>query len=104
MTQHRRRRAGTQHVDVIDVRSARAQRMRQRQHFATRACAADAAIEAHGRVDQRLQPQPLRQRRHQQQPRVRDQIRVIEGRIDPVKPMRYSRHWKCPLVLSNDTA
>ena len=92
MTEHPRGRAGAQHVGVIDVRSAHAQRVRERQHFAPRASTADTAVKADGRVDQRLQTQPLRQRRHQQQARVRDQIRVNNSRVDPVKPMRYSRH------------
>ena len=92
MPQHRGRRSRSQHVGVIDVRSTHAQRVGERQHFAPRASTADTAVKADGRVDQRLQTQPLRQRRHQQQARVRDQIRVIKSRVDPVKPMRYSRH------------
>ena len=55
------------------------------------------------RVDQRLQPEPLRQRRDQQQAGVGDQIRVVEGRLDAVDRVRYSTHWKCLLELATTT-
>ena len=92
MTEHARGRAGAEHLDMIDMRSARAQRVRQRQHLAPRTGAADPAAEANGVIDQRFQPEPLRQCRHEEQPRVRDQVRVIKGGVDPVKRVRYSRH------------
>jgi hypothetical protein len=47
-------------------------------------------------------PEPLRQRRDQHQPGVGDQVRVVEGRVDPVDGLRYSRHWKCLLELLDD--
>ena len=92
MTEHPGRRPGTQDVGMIDVRSARDHRMHEGQHLAPRAGATDLADEAHRRVDQRLQPEPLRERRDEQQPGIGDEIRVIEGRVDPVERMRYSRH------------
>ena len=97
VAEHARGRARAQHVRVVDVRSAGAQRVHQRQRLAPRSSAADAAGKSHGRVDHRFQIEALRQRRDQQQPRVRDQVRVIEGRVYPVQPLRYSRHWKCLL-------
>jgi len=66
--------------------------MRQREHLATRRCATDQAIEAYRRVDQGFQTEALRQRRDEQQPGVRDQVRVIKDRVDPVDGLRYSRH------------
>ena len=87
---------------MIDVRTSGAHRMRQREHLAARAGATDTAIEMNRRVDQRLETEPLRHRRDEQQPGVRDEVRVIEGRVDPIDRMRYSRHWKCLLVLSNN--
>jgi len=59
-------------------------------------------VETHRRVDQLFQAKTLRQGRDQQQPGVSDQVRVIEGRVDPIERVRYSRHWKCLLVLSNN--
>ena len=78
--EHRRGRTGAQHVGVIDVRSAGDHRVHQRQHLAARTGATDPADQPHRRVDQRLQPEPLRQRRDEQQPGVGDQVRVVEGR------------------------
>ena len=43
-------------------------------------------------------PEPLGQRRDEQQPGVGDQVRLIEDDLDAVDPMRYSRHWKCLLA------
>ena len=77
---------------MIDVRTSRTHRMHQREHLATRTSTTDPAAEVHSRVDQIFQAQALCQRRDEQQPRVRDQVRGIEGRVDPVEPMRYSRH------------
>ena len=53
---------------------------------------ADPTAKAHSRVDQLLQTEAFRQGRDEQQPGVRDEVRVIEGRVDPVERMRYSRH------------
>ena len=92
MTQHRPCRPGAEDVGVIDVRRAHAHRMRQRQHLAPGPGTTDTAVEAHRGVDHRLQTKPFRQRRDQHQPGVRDQVRVIEGGVDPVERMRYSRH------------
>jgi len=63
---------------MIDVRAAGDHRVGQRQYLASRACAACAAAELHGRVDQRLQPESFRDRCGQQQAGVRNQIRIIE--------------------------
>jgi hypothetical protein len=52
----------------------------------------DPTGELHRVIDQTLQAEPTRQRGRQQQARIRDEIRVIEGRLDPVDHMRYSRH------------
>ena len=52
----------------------------------------DPTRKLHRVIDQTLETEPTRQRRRQQQARIRDEIRVIEGRLDPVHHMRYSRH------------
>ena len=62
------------------------------------------ADEANHRVDQRLQTEPLRQGRDDYQPGVGDKVRVVEGRVNPVDRLRYSRHWKCLLELLADVA
>lgn len=92
MPQHTGGASGAEHVRVIDVRRVHAHRVRQCQHFAAWAGTADTAIQSHCRIDQALQVEALRQRRDEQQPGVRDEVRVIEGRVDPVKRVRYSRH------------
>jgi hypothetical protein len=92
MAEHPRGCSGAEHVGMVDVRAARAQRMRQRQHLAAQAGATDPTIETHRRVDQRLETEPFRQRRDQQQAGVGDHVRVVEGGFDPVEGMRYSSH------------
>ena len=104
MTQHRTGRTGAEPVGVIDLRRRRAHRVHQRQHLAARACATNPADQTNRRVHQLLKTEALRQRRDQQQPGISDQVRVIKGRVDPVERVRYSRHWKCLLVLSNEMA
>ena len=44
---------------MIDVRAARAHRMREREHFAARAGAANSTVGAHGRVDHVFQTDDL---------------------------------------------
>ena len=83
---------GAQHVGVIDVRPAGEDRVHQRQHLAPRPGAADPTVQAHGVVDQRLQPEPIGERRRQHQPGVGDQIVVVEDDLDAVQRLRYSRH------------
>ena len=76
--------------------------MRQREHLAARAGPTHPAGETHRRVHELFETEPLRHRRDEQQARVRDQVRVIEGRVDPIEHVRYSRHWKCLLGLVDD--
>ncbi len=85
MTQHARCRSSAEHVGVIDVRTLGAQRMREREHFAARAGADDPPIETNGRIDQFFETKALRHGRDEQQPGIRDEVRVIEDRVDPVE-------------------
>ena len=55
-------------------------------------------------VDQRFQPEPIRQRRHQQQPGVGDQIRVVEGGLDAVDARAILASLKVPPGLVDDAA
>ena len=71
----------------------------QGQHLAAGTGTADAPDQAHRGVDQRLQLEPRRQRRDEQQPGVGDQVRLIEDDVNVVQTVRYSRcHWKCLLA------
>ena len=98
MAQHPGGRTGAQHVGVINVRRAGDHRVDQRQHLAPRTSTTDPTQQAHRRVDQRLQPEPLTQRGHEQQTGVGDQVRLIEDDLNAVNAVRYSRHWKCLLA------
>jgi hypothetical protein len=53
---------------------------------------ADAAVQANGVVDQRLQLEPIGECRRQDQPGVRDQVVVVEDGLDTVEGLRYSSH------------
>lgn len=92
MTEHPSSRAGAEHVGMIDVGGAIDHCVHQRQHLATRSCPANATDQLDGGVDQSLQAETLRQGRHQQQPGVGDQVRIIEGGVDAIDRLRYSRH------------
>ncbi len=67
-------------------------RVHQSQHLAARTGTTDPADQAHRDVHQRFQAEALRQCRDEQQASVADQVRVVEGDVDPVNPVRYSRH------------
>jgi hypothetical protein len=84
--------AGTQHVGVVDVRTAGHHGVHQRQDLAPRKRPADPAAQAHGRVDQRLQTETDHQGGDQQQPGIGHQVRFVKGHHDPVDSVRYSRH------------
>ena len=70
-----------------------AHRVRECQHL--------TAVKTDRRVDQRFQTESFRKRRDEQQPDVRDEVRVIEGGVDPVERVRYSRPLKkvCPFEV-----
>lgn len=102
MRHHLRGRSGAQHVGVINVGSAQEDRVHQRQHLAARRSATDTTVESHRRIDQRLEIEPLTQRRGQQQPGVGDEIAVVEGDVNAVQGLRYSTHWKCLLSWLQD--
>ncbi len=67
-------------------------RVHQRQHLAPRRRATHAAVEAHRGVDQGFDAEAFDQRGGQQQARVRNEIVVVEGRVNPVEGLRYSAH------------
>jgi hypothetical protein len=92
MAEHCCGRPGAQHLRVIDVRSTGQDRVDQRQHLASRPGTTHASRQAHGVVDQRLQLETAGERRRHDQPGVGDQVVVIEGDLDPVQRLRYSRH------------
>ena len=73
---------------LIDVGCAGEHRGDQGAELAARQRSTDAAIEAHGRVDQRLDTEPLDQRRRQQQPCIGNEVVVVEGRVNPVEGLR----------------
>jgi hypothetical protein len=77
--------AGAQDVTVGDRVGAQQHRVHQRQHLPPRPRPARSARQADRLVDQLLEPEPLRQRRRQQQPGVRDRPLVIELDLQPVQ-------------------
>ena len=92
VAEHCRGRASAQHVGVIDVRPASEDRVHQRQHLPPCLSATDSAVETDCVIDQRLQIEPIGERRRHDQPGVRDQIVVVEDDLDTIKSLRYSRH------------
>ena len=99
VTEHRVGGPGPQHVGVVDVRTTGHHGVDQGQHLATGPCTTDSSREIHGGVDQALETEASDQRRHQQQPGIGHQVRLVEGHADPVNPARYWHHRKCLLVL-----
>jgi hypothetical protein len=85
--EHRASRPGPEPVGVVDAISAADHGVDQREGLATRSGPADAAGQAHRRVDQRLEPETGRDRGHQQQARISDERLVIEGHLDAVDPV-----------------
>ena len=92
VAEHRRCRAGAQHVGVIDVRPARKDRMDQRQHLPAWLGATDPADQTNRVIDQRPQVEPVSECRRHDQPGVGDQTVVVEDDLDTVQRLRYSRH------------
>jgi len=92
MPEHTSGRPGAEHVGMIDVRRTSDHRVDQGHHLATWAGATDPAEQLHRRVDDGFQTESMSERRDEQQPGVRHQIRIIEGDIDPVNRARYSCH------------
>src|SRR5262245_51005949 len=74
--------AGPESVGVVDVTAADQHRRDQRQHLAARMGTADSVAETDRAVDQLLEAEPNHERRRQQQPGIRDQRVVVEGRLD----------------------
>ena len=101
--QHPLRRTRTQHVGMIDMRTARDDRVHQRQDLAARTRTPNPARKPHRAIDQRLQRQSRRQRRDHQQASIGHQVRVVEGHLDPIDRARYSTHRKCLLELTTTT-
>jgi hypothetical protein len=92
MRQHRGGRPGPQDIGVVDVRTARDNRVNQDQHLAPRPSTTRAPDQAHGDVDHRFEPETISERGRQHQPGVGDQIVVVEDDLDAVQRLRYSRH------------
>ena len=88
---------------MIDVAGPGDHRVHQRQHLAARTGTADPADQAHRGVDQRLQPEPLRQRRDQQQTGVGDQVRLIEDDVNAVDARAILVSLEVPPGLVNKT-
>ena len=86
--EHLRGGPGAQHVGVIDVRTARQDRGHQRADLAARRSSTDPTDQTDRRVHQGLKTEAGHQRGRHDQPGVGHQVRVIEGRVDPVDPVR----------------
>jgi hypothetical protein len=65
--------------------ATRGQRMDQREQLAARAGRTGPVAQVHQLVGDLLDPEPLGQRRRQQQPGMRDRVLVVERDIDAVK-------------------
>ena len=89
VSEHRARGSRAQHVGVVDVRATRHHGVDQGEHLAPRQRAADTAAETNGGIDQAFEIEPGHQRRHQQQPGIGHQVRLVEGHANPVDPARY---------------
>jgi hypothetical protein len=87
---------GAQPRDVIDAVPAGEHRADHRQRL--RAAAGAVPRQVQPLVDQPGQVDPLRQHRRRQQPGVRHQIALIEGRGDTAQVMRCSVGWPEPIA------
>ena len=97
--QHRAGGSGAQHVGVLDVTATRHHGVHQGEHLAAGQCTSDPPRQVHGGVDQALETEASDQCRHQQQPGIGHQVRLVEGHLDAVNPTRYWHHRECLLVL-----
>lgn len=62
------------------------------ENLASRARPADAPGHANGAVDELLETQATHERRHEQQPGVSDQVRIVECYLDAVNSARDCGH------------
>jgi hypothetical protein len=77
-----------QHVGVVDAVTAGHQRVHQGQDLASRPVRAGPLAQIDQLVDHRLDLQPLRQRRGQQQASVGDRVAVVERHDEPAWAVR----------------
>ena len=84
MPQHLPGGAGPQPVRVIDAVRVSDHGLHQREVLAAGPGATHPAHQAHRGVDQRLESQPVDERRRQDQPSVSTERLVIEGRPDAI--------------------
>jgi site-specific DNA recombinase len=68
------------------------------QYFASRLETPGTVGKTNSDVDERLQAEACHQCRHQDQPGVGHQPRLVEGHLHTVESMRYWLHWKCLLA------
>jgi len=99
MAEHQLRPPRTQHVAVVDRVGTQLHRMHERQHLPPRTRRARPARQVDRLVDQRLDPQPARQTRRKQQPRIRDRPLVVELHPESVQhPTRPTMHHMSDLL------
>ena len=85
---------------MINMRTPHQHRRHQSRHLPTRPRPTRSAPQAHHRIHQSFQPQPIPQRPGYQQPRVGYQSLIIENNPIPVNIIRYSTHRKYLLAPS----
>ena len=87
--QHRLGGTGPQHVGMIDVAPTGSDGVDQGQDLASGKGSAHSSRQVDHLVDQAFETEPDHQCRHQQEPGVGHQIRLIEGHLDAVDSARY---------------
>jgi len=96
--------ARAQHVAVVDGIGAQRHRRHQRHHLRARVGRARSLTEVDGLIDQRPDPQPLRERRRQHDPGVGDGTLIVELHRETFQSDRaVSMHHQGDLLLQPRT-
>jgi hypothetical protein len=88
MAEHIAGPARAQQIAVIDAVRAQCHRRDQRHHLRTRVPGSDTLAQHDALIDERLDPQPLRERRRQDDPGVRDRPLIVKADRDAVQSDR----------------
>jgi hypothetical protein len=86
VAKHAARLADAQHIAVVDRVRSEQHRVHKRQHFRARPRPGRAVRERDALVHERLQPEPIGERRCEQHPSVSDGPLIVENGLDTLQP------------------